>query len=609
MRKRIFLGGVILIFALYLVYSYNNLKGESYIFEPFYLTLVGDIPEKTSLEFAYQTINDPTKIHNAHLISNDSIPANTYIFKIDSSYRLANFSIYFQELWEGEEITISQIQASNDQGGEFSFSLKSKDLSPSQNLRLEQLSDEEICIRRIPYEKPIGSALYFNTHSSIKGVFVKTKHRAPEIPSLAGFLAILLLGMGMAYTLYPVVANLKMKGISTNSYLLALAILIMPSGEKICNLIIALAIVAGIFKRLMEGTLPVWIKENQKLLVLIVAICVIYLIAYLFSGNDQSSVKLLKIKYGLPFTLLAVTFISKKQEIRIQYAALIAGVVFSILVHFGWAIMLIDVVELKSKLFANPHRYFESAIFSRVHHSYLSVLYLASLVTLFLKKDIITLRQRDIVVFSILIVAGLFFAFSRAAILSLLLILGFFSVKRIFHIFNLEITRVARFIAASILTISLLALIFGNFNLGSFSTKSSIKGLSIRTELWEKSTDIISQKPLFGWGPGSYKNAMKNSNSSSAFNTNTWRVLNTHNQFLETTGMFGLPVGIGLAWLLFFPTGLSRQASKYSDFIITAAIIFVTGFFFESFLNRNLGILIFGLIYGLLIKMKAIYGS
>lgn len=609
MRKRIFLGGAILIFALYLVYSYNNLKGESYIFEPFYITLVGDIPEKISLEFAYQTINDPTKIHNAHLISNDSIPANTYIFKIDSSYRLANFSIYFQELWEGEEITISQIQASNDQGGEFSFSLKNKDLSATENLRLEQLNDGQIRIRKIPYEKPIGSALYFNTRASIKGVFVKTNHRTPEIPSLVGFLAILLLGTGMAFSLYPVVANLKWKGISTSAYLLALAILIMPSGEKICNLIIALAIVAGIVKRIREGTLGVWRKENQRLLLLIVAIGAIYLIAYLFSGNDPSTLKLLKIKYGLPLTLLAVAFISNKQEIRIQYAALIAGVVFSILVHFGWTIMLIDAVELKSKLYSNPHHYFESAIFSRVHHSYLSVLYLASLATLYLKKDIITLRQGEIIVFGLLIIAGLLFAFSRAAILSLLLILIFFSVKRIFHLFDLEITRVARFIAASVLTISLLALIFGNINLESFSTKSSIKGLSIRTEIWEKSTDIIAQKPFFGWGPGPYKDALKNSNSFSAYNTNTWRVLNTHNQFLETSGMFGLLVGIGLAWLLFFPTGFSRQHSKYSDFIITAAIIFVTGFFFESFLNRNLGILIFGLIYGLLIKMKAIYGS
>ncbi len=97
--------------------------------------------------------------------------------------------------------------------------------------------------------------------------------------------------------------------------------------------------------------------------------------------------------------------------------------------------------------------------------------------------------------------------------------------------------------------------------------------------------------------------------STSSFNNNTWRVLNTHNQFLETSGMFGLLVGIGLVWFLLFPTGFSRQHSGYSGFILTAAIIFATGFFFESLLNRNLGILIFGLCYGLLIKMKTIYDS
>ncbi len=109
--------------------------------------------------------------------------------------------------------------------------------------------------------------------------------------------------------------------------------------------------------------------------------------------------------------------------------------------------------------------------------------------------------------------------------------------------------------------------------------------------------------------PGSFSDALNQSNLSSSFNSNTWSVLNTHNQFLETSGMFGLLVGVGLALLLLFPTGFSRQNTKYSEFIITAAIIFITSFFFESFLNRNLGILVFGLIYGLLIKMKSIYDN
>ena len=89
---------------------------------------------------------------------------------------------------------------------------------------------------------------------------------------------------------------------------------------------------------------------------------------------------------------------------------------------------------------------------------------------------------------------------------------------------------------------------------------------------------------------------------------NRWPMLNTHNQFLETAGMFGLPLALALVWFLFFPTGFSRQTVRSSDFIFIIAIILGTAFFFESLLNRNLGVLIFGLCYGLLIKTKTIYG-
>jgi len=70
---------------------------------------------------------------------------------------------------------------------------------------------------------------------------------------------------------------------------------------------------------------------------------------------------------------------------------------------------------------------------------------------------------------------------------------------------------------------------------------------------------------------------------------------------------FGIQI-ISYLWFLLFPTGFSRQTVRFSDFILTAVIIFGTAFFFESLLNRNLGVLVFGLFYGLLIKMKTIYG-
>ncbi|MCK5504450.1 MAG: O-antigen ligase family protein, partial [Thermodesulfovibrionia bacterium] len=233
----------------------------------------------------------------------------------------------------------------------------------------------------------------------------------------------------------------------------------------------------------------------------------------------------------------------------------------------------------------------------------------AVLIPIYSKKDFIILRKKDVIIFSLLFVTGLLFAFSRAAILSLALILVYYFFKWVFHLRKIDINPILKYLAASVITISLLAIVFVDLKVDSFSASTPIKGLSTRMELWENASDLIKQKPITGWGPGSFKDTLKMTSSFTMHNNNTWTVLNTHNQFLETSGMFGLIVGIGLIWLLLFPTGFSRQHTIYSDYIIIAAIIFITAFFFESFLNRNLGILIFGLCYGLFIKTKAIYGS
>ena len=236
MKKLAILGITVLVLSLYLVYAYNNHTGRSYIFEPVYISLTGIIPENTSLRLNYQTFNDPTVAEEAELLAGDSIPANTYVFVIDSSYRVTNFSIYFQAHQEDEEVIISQIKVSNDFGGEYIFSLKSKDLIAPNNLDLSQLENTTICLSRIPTENSSSSALFFNVRTIVQGVFVRTDIRDLEIPSILAFLAILILCTAMVYSIYPVISNFEWNGISIGTYLLALAIFIMPSGEIVSQI-------------------------------------------------------------------------------------------------------------------------------------------------------------------------------------------------------------------------------------------------------------------------------------------------------------------------------------------------------------------------------------
>ena len=605
MKKIIYLVASILVFTLYLIYSYNGHQGRSYIYEPVYISIKGDFPERTRLKIIYKTINDPTTNQEAHFLSSDSIPGDTYIFKIDSSYRLSNFSIHFQSLQANQEFTIKQIKASNSTLREFPFSLKSKDLTATDNLKLDQQSDTTISIHKIESNEPSSAALHFNIRSSFDEVFIRTNNRIPEIPSLLSFIVIAILVLLMVYSLYPMSTHLKLKNISIGAYVLAFTILILATGEKVCNLLLAIAILAGTIKAIREGSIRARIMENRRLLLLTISISLIYVLALLFSRNDPSHGNLMTIKFGLPLTLVAVAInTNNTNEIRIQYAALLTGVIISVFIHFGWIVMLVDSVENRTRLISNPHHFLETSVFTRVHHSYLSVIYLVGLLIVYFKKDVLQLHKKEVIVFTIFIVIALLFAFSRAAFLSLALILIFITLRSVFLLLKLEITQIVRIIAVSAISIGLLTFIFFDFNIESLDDKFSASNIQTRIQIWTNASDIIKEKPFLGWGPGNYSFMLEQSNNKDIINTNTWGSLNTHNQFLETSGMFGLIVGLALIWFLFFPAGFSRMSVRSSLFLFSISIIFFTSFLFESFLNRNLGILIFGIVFGLLMKTK-----
>jgi len=601
-KKFLILGTAVVLVLLYTVYSYNNLKGRSYIHEPIYVSIRATMPEYAKLELHYQTINDPTKTQRAARIIHDSIPKNTVVFEIDSSYRLANFSIYFQLLRENDEVVLNQIKATNTRLNEFNFSLRTRDLVATKNLALIPINNSFLKLRKITKNDPNGAALYFNTQSSLGGIFVRSGLRIPENPSLVVILIILVLGFLMAYRLFPIISRLEWKGPSSGAIFLALAILLLPSGEKVCNLLLAIAIVAGFISGIREGNLLNRLRKNRSILLPIIIITGIYLVALFSSGGNPDSLKLLKIKFGLPMTLMAVALnTNSKKELRIQFVALLTGVVISVFTHLGWAFMLIEAVEVKSKLFLHSQFYLESTVFSRVHHSYLSIFYLLSLITMYFLKEYLSLRKTDVFIFSLLVLIGLLSAFSRAAILSLAFILIYYSLRKIFSLMRIKFGPAARIAATLVLVTSLLLIVFSDFN--NLPAITQITGLTIRMDIWEVASDLIKQKPLSGWGPGAYTDAMNLGNQSSSFNINTWNALNTHNQFLETSGMFGLLTTLALVCFLLFPTGFGNQHPLHTDLILTVAIIFITGFFFESFLNRNLGVQVFGLSYGLLIKI------
>ena len=321
MRKFLHIGIAIIVFVSYLIFSYNNLKGHSYLYEPFYISIKSDLPENVRLNITYLTENDPVTSQDAHLESNDMLDSNQYIFKIDSSYRLKSFRLFFLSLPEEEEFTIKEIKAFNKKGGEFNFSLKSKDLVRTDNLSLSNLISNELCIRKVSKNITTTPSLYFDMSDSFDGLFIKSDKRALEIPSFPASIIILLLGILMAYTIYPTIFSLKLKGVNPGAYFLALALLILPTGEKATNLLLSIAIVTGIIFSLRESTLLCKIRDNRLLLAVSVFTVAIYTIAFLLSARDGQSANIYKIKMGIPLTLFALCVnINTKSEIRLQHS-------------------------------------------------------------------------------------------------------------------------------------------------------------------------------------------------------------------------------------------------------------------------------------------------
>jgi O-antigen ligase len=606
MKKLISFGLSLILIGFYLIYSYNG-KGHSVIYDPIYIRIKADLPENSRLDINYTTINDPVTPQKAYLLLNDTIPEGTFLFRIDSSHRVNGFRLFLLSLHEKEKFIISEIKAYNVYGGVFNFSLNSKDLIATDNLVLNDLGTQVTGSRKEGHGSPSTPSLFFDLRGSFKVLFVSSGARDPDIPSLFASAIILMLISLLLYLLYPLRHNLRLKGISPGAWLLALAILILPTGEKLTNLLIIISIATGLITNLMDKSLRSSLINNKFLLAIILFSIVIYTLSYLISNHEAYSKSIWVLKLGFPITLLSILInVRESRELRLQYVALIAGVIISVFIHFGWMIIFLDSMGLKSKLMSNPLYYFESSIFSRVHHSYLSVLYLVCLSLILFKQEILNIGKKERIAFSIVILIMVILAFSRAAILSLVLILIYRAIRKLTDLNKIDVTPLVRLFSFVILTVALLTFIFIDFKIEPSPNNRVLSGLQTRLYLWENASSIIKEKPLTGWGPNGYRVALNDRNNLNINYSNYGMNLSTHNQFLSTSGMFGVLIGIGLIWFLIFPTGFSKKSALHSAYIFTIAIIFITNFLFESFLNRNLGIIIFGVVYGLLIRLNSI---
>lgn len=127
--------------------------------------------------------------------------------------------------------------------------------------------------------------------------------------------------------------------------------------------------------------------------------------------------------------------------------------------------------------------------------------------------------------------------------------------------------------AGSFLLIVLL--LFGVWIVKDRKVGENLDSNSGRVEVWKRSIELSAQRPLTGWGIGTYKDLF---HPLSKMNCTPWR--NAHNFIIQLVFEIGYPLTIcllfGLGWLLYalFKAGLWLLLSGLSMIVIDALIHF-----------------------------------
>lgn len=123
---------------------------------------------------------------------------------------------------------------------------------------------------------------------------------------------------------------------------------------------------------------------------------------------------------------------------------------------------------------------------------------------------------------------------------------------------------------------------------GKFENKS---GVSIRSQIWNGSWQVIKENPVVGVGTGDIKAHLKAAYQQQGFTEGVSQMYNTHNQFLQTTVALGV---FGLMGLLLCFASAGWEAFKNSDKLgLSFLLIFIFCCLTEALLSRQHGIALF----------------
>lgn len=369
----------------------------------------------------------------------------------------------------------------------------------------------------------------------------------------------------------------------------------LPTEPILFGLMILLSI-----RALMRG------NYDQKLLNHPVTISVLFylvwmVITVLTSSSPVVSLKffIAKLWFIIPlFFYLVIVFQQKENMYRVVWLYLIslATVVFITLVrHYGWG-------------FDQKAAHWIMSPFYKDHTSYGAIVafYIPLTIGLMYRKKNSAIIQYILLLFLAILTVGLIYSYTRAAWVSLVAALGVWLLFKLkIHIkYVLLLAGFTGFVAFQYSTDISIALSKNKTDSSENISKhiESISNVSTdasnleRINRWNCALRMFEERPIFGWGPGTYAfeyAPFQHSQEITVISTNFGNKGNAHSEYLGTlseTGAIGLLSFLLILFFVFYRASILyiKLEDKELKTLLLSVILALVSYFVHGVLNNYL---------------------
>jgi len=325
------------------------------------------------------------------------------------------------------------------------------------------------------------------------------------------------------------------------------------------------------------------------------------LITVFTSSNPIVSLKFLiaKLWFIIPlFFYLVIVFRDKENMYRVVWLYLIslAAVVFITLVrHYGWG-------------FDQKAAHWIMSPFYKDHTSYGAIVafYIPLTVGLMFRKKNSAIIQYVLILFLVILTIGLVYSYTRAAWLSLVASLGVWALFKLkINIKYVALLGVfAGFVAYQSYTDINIALSKNKTDSSENLSKhiESMSNISTdasnleRINRWNCALRMFEERPVFGWGPGTYAfeyAPFQHSSEITVISTNFGNRGNAHSEYLGTLaegGVIGLFSFLMLLFFVFYRASVLyiKLEDKELKTLLLSVILALVSYFVHGVLNNYL---------------------